>query len=180
MTPKPYGIGLVLASVVALLIVITIIVIGEYTKTRGRFLLTAVVLMAYFFTSMAAAWSASRRPDSRVGQVALLAASAALLTLLTGIWGTPNSDAFWKSAAIITILGLVSSYAAVVDAEPDRLTRRLSVKVMASATAIACVGIACGINWPPYWWVFTLATLAWVGSMLVPSVTYLYRKIQRR
>ena len=169
-----------LASVVALLIVITIIVIGEYTKTRGRFLLTAVVLMAYSFTSMAPAWSASRRRDSRSGQIALLAASAALLTLLTGIWGTPNSDAFWKSAAIITILGLVSSYAAVVDAEPDRLTGSLSVKVMASATAIACVGIACGINWPPYWWVFTLATLAWVGSMLVPSVTYLYRKIQRR
>ena len=89
-----------LSFAVALLIVITIIVIGEYTKTRGRFLLTAVVLMAYFFTSMAPAWSASRRPDSRVGQVALLAAFVALLTLLTGIWGTPNSDAFWKLSLI--------------------------------------------------------------------------------
>ena len=169
-----------LSFVGALLIVITIIVIGEYTKTRGRILLTAVVLMAYFFTSMAPAWSASRRPDSRVGQVALLAAFVALLTLLTGIWGTPNSDAFWKSASIITILGLVSSYVAVVDAEPGRLSGSLSVKGVVLATAIACVGIANGINWPLYWWVFTLATLAWVGSMLIPAVAYLSRKVQGR
>ncbi|MEC9013728.1 MAG: hypothetical protein VYA78_04040, partial [Chloroflexota bacterium] len=87
--------------VVAVSIVVTIVVLGEYTKTRGRFLLTALLLDGYFFTSLAPAWSAERRPDSRVARLALLTAAAAGLILLTGIWGTPNSDAFWKSAAII-------------------------------------------------------------------------------
>ena len=179
-TPKSYGIGFILFFVVAVLIVVTIVVLGEYTKTRGRFLLTALLLDGYFFTSLAPAWSAERRPDSRVARLALLTAAAAVLVLLTGIWGTPNSDAFWKSAAIITTLGVVLSYAAAVDAEPGRLSRSFQVKVSALATAITCVGIAGGISWPPYWWVLTLVVLIWVASILVLAVAYLFRQVQRR
>ena len=40
-TPKSYALGFVMTSVVAVVIVIAIVVLGEYTKTRGRFLLTA-------------------------------------------------------------------------------------------------------------------------------------------
>ena len=180
MTPKSYGIGFILFFVVAVLIVVTIVVLGEYTKTRGRFLLTALLLDGYFFTSLAPAWSAERRPDSRVARLALLTAAAAGLILLSGIWGTPNSDAFWKSAAIITTLGVVLSYAAAVDAEPGRLSRSFQVKVSALATAITCVGIAGGISWPPYWWVFTLALLVWGGSLLVLVITYIGRRVISR
>ncbi len=178
--PKPFGIGFVVFFVVAVLIVIAIVILGEYTKTRGRFLLTALVLEGYCFASLAPAWAAERRPDSRVARVALVAAAVAILVLLTGIWGTPNSDAFWKSAAIITALGLVLSYAAVVDAQPERLSRSFQVKAVSVALLMVCVGIAGGINWPPYWWVFTVAALVWGGSLLVPAAGYLGRRVQRR
>ncbi len=180
MSPKPYGVGFVLSSVVAVLIVIAIVVLGEYTKTRGRLLLTALILEGYFFASLGPAWAAERRPDSRVARVALVATAAALLILLTGVWGTPNSDAFWKSAAIITSLALVLSYAAVVDSQPGRLSRSFQFKAIAVAAVVLCVGIAGGINWPPYWYVLTLAVFVWGGSLLVPAVAYLRRRVQRR
>ena len=109
-----------------------------------------------------------------------MVAAAAALLLLTGIWGTPNSDAFWKSAAIVTLLALVLAYFAVVDLQQGRLTRSFAVKSVAVATVIACLGIAAGINWPPYWWVFTLAVIVWAGALLAPPVFYLGRRMGRR
>ena len=177
--PRSYGVGCMLFSVVSVLIVIAIVVLGEYTKTRGRFLLTALLLAAYLFTSMAPAWTAEHRPESRVAHIALVVAATAVMILLIGFWGTPNSDAFWKSAAIITTLGMTLSYASVVDAEPGRLFRNFSVKVLGLATLIICVGIAAGIHWPPYWWVFTLAVLVWVVSVIVSVASSLIRRSQR-
>ena len=169
-----------MSSIAAVMIVIAMVVLGEYTKTRGRFLLTALVLGAYFFSGLGPAWLAQRRPGAPVSGVALVAAAAALLLLLTGIWGTPNSDAFWKSAAIVTLLALVLAYFAVVDLQQGRLTRSFAVKSVAVATVIACLGIAAGINWPPYWWVFTLAVIVWAGALLTPPVFYLGRRMGRR
>ena len=155
------------------------VVVGEYTKTRGRYLLTALVFGAYFFFSLGPVWVAHRRSDSVMPRVALVLGAAALLLLLTGIWGTPNSDGFWKSAAIVTVLALVLAYFAVVDLQKGRLTRSLAVKTMALAAFIACLGIAAGINWPPYWWVFTLAVMAWAGALLTPPVFYLGKRLGR-
>ena len=169
-----------MTSVVAVVIVIAIVVLGEYTKTRGRFLLTALVVQGYFFCSLGPAWVAERRPDSRVWQSALIACAAGLLVILAGIWGTPNSDAFWKSTAIVTTLALVLVYAAVVDVEPRRLARSFGVKSAGLAPVIACIGMAGGINWPPYWWVFTLVVIVWAGAVLARPVNYLGRRLGRR
>lgn len=162
------------------MIVIAMIVLGEYTKTRGRFLLTALVFEGYFFFSLASAWSVNQRLESIVARTALVAAVAALLMLLTGIWGTPNSDAFWKSAAIITTIAVVLAYAAVVDVKPGRLASSVQLKPISLAAVIACFGIAAGINWPPYWWVFTLAVLVWAGVLAVPAAGYLGRRLAAR
>ena len=163
-----------------MLIVIAMVVLGEYTKTRGRFLLTALVLEGYFFCSLGPAWVVERRPESQLSQAALAAAVVALALLLIGIWGTPNSDAFWKSAAIVTILAVALAYLAVVDVEPGRLAGSFQVKAVSLAAGIACIGIAGGINWPPYWWIFTLAFLVWAGAVLVPPAKYLGRHIRKR
>jgi len=162
------------------LIVIAMVVLGEYTKTRGRFLLTTLVLEAYFFCSLGPAWVVERRSESQLSQAALAAAVVALALLLIGIWGTPNSDAFWKSAAIVTILAVALAYLAVVDVEPGRLSGSFQVKAVSLTAGIACIGIAGGINWPPYWWVFTLAFLVWIGAILVPPAKYLGRGIKKR
>jgi len=180
MTAKTYGLGFLISSVVAVLIVIAIIVVGEYTKTRGRFLLSALMVEGYFFCSLAPIWVTERRPESMVSRVAIGAAVMALLLLLIGLWGTPNSDAFWKSTAIVTILALVLAFLAVVDSEAGRLSISVQAKAVGLATLIGCVGIAAGINWPPYWWVFTLAVIAWVTTVIIPAIGYVARRIQRR
>ena len=63
MTAKTYGLGFLISSVVAVLIVIAIVVVGEYTKTRGRFLLSALMVEGYFFCSLGPIWVAERRPE---------------------------------------------------------------------------------------------------------------------
>ena len=77
MTPKSYGLGFVVSSVVAVLIVIAIVILGEYTKTRGRFLLSALMVEGYFFSSLGPVWVAERKPDSGVSRIALAASALA-------------------------------------------------------------------------------------------------------
>ena len=180
LTPKAYAIGFIASLLAVVLVVIAMVLLAEYTKTRGRLLLTALVLAAYFFFSLGPVWAAQRRPGSAAPRFAFVAGAAALLLLLTGIWGTPNSDAFWKSTAIVTIIGLVLAYVAVVELQQGSLTRPFAVKAVALAAIMACLGIAAGINWPPYWWVFTLVVIVWAGAFLVPPARYLRRRIQRR
>ncbi len=163
----------------AVLVVVAMVALAEYTKARGRLLLTALVLAAYFFSSLGPVWLAQRRTALVVSRVGLGAGAAALLLLLTGIWGTPNSDAFWKSAAIVTLLGLVLAYIAVVELRQGRFTHRFAVKAVSLAAFLACLGIAAGIRWPPYWWVFTLAVIVWAGVLLAPAVPYLGRRVGR-
>ncbi len=180
LTPKAYAIGFIASLLAAVLVVIAMVLLAEYTKTRGRLLLTALVLAAYFFSSLGPIWAAQRRSGSAAPRFAFVAGAAALLLLLTGIWGTPNSDAFWKSTAIVTIIGLVLAYVAVVELQQGSLTRPFAVIAVALAAIMACIGIAAGVNWPPYWWVFTLVVFLWAGGLLVPLADYLRRRIQRR
>lgn len=178
LTPKAYAGGLLASILASILIVIVMVALGEYTKTRGRMLLTSLVLSAYFLSNMGPVFLAQRRPVSGSAWVSLGTGGAALLLLLTGVWGTPNSDAFWKSTAIVTALGLVLAYVAIVDLEQRRLTNRFAVKAVAVATVLGCFGIAVGIKWPPYWWVFTLTVIVWTGALSASVAFYLVRRIQ--
>ena len=184
LTPKAYTLGCLASLAAALLVVAIMIVVAEYTKTRGRLLLTALVLAAYFFTSVGPVWLARRDNTARiaafVSRAGLGFSAAALLLLLTGIWGTPNSDAFWKSTAIVTLLGLVLAYLAVVELRQRDFPRRFAVKAVIPATIMACLGIAVGIKWPPYWWVFTLVVIGWAGALLTAVAFYLVRRVQGR
>ena len=180
MNPKVYSIGFLASLTAAVLVVIVMVALAEYTKTRGRALLTALVLTAYFFSSLGPVWLAHRKPGSSVFKVALGVATAALLLILIGVWGTPNSDAFWKSTAIIAVLGLVLAYFSVINWKQEDITRSFGVRIVALAAFMGCLGIAAGINWPPYWWVFTLAVIVWVGSLLLFPLPLLWRRIQRR
>ena len=163
----------------AVLIVAAMIALAEYTKTRGRLLLTALVLAAYFCSALGPVWLAQRSPASLLSRAGLVATAAALLLMLTGIWGTPNSDSFWKTAAIVTLLGFVLAYFAAVELQHGRLTRRFAVRAVALAAFMAFLGIAAGIKWPPYWWVFTLVVIGWAGALVVTAALYLGRRVRR-
>ena len=51
-------VGCLASLTTAVLVVVAMVVLGEYTKTRGRLLLTALVLAAYFFSSLGPVWFA--------------------------------------------------------------------------------------------------------------------------
>lgn len=163
-----------------MLVIIGMVVFAEYTKTGGRLLLTTLVMAAYFFSSLGPVWLVQRHPAAVVPRVGLATGAAALLLLLTGIWGTPNSDAFWKSTAILTLMGLVLAYFAAGELQQGRSSHRFAVKAIALAVFLACLGIAIGIKWPPYWWVFTLVAIAWAGTLLAQVLLFLGRRIERR
>ena len=176
-------VGCLASLTAAVLVIAAMAVLAEYTKTRGRLLLTALVLAVYFCSSLGPVMLANRRSAARtaviLSRLGLVAGAAALLLLLAGIWGTPDSDAFWKSTAIVTLLGLVLAYIAVVELRQGRSTHRFAVQTVAVAAFLAGVGIAVGIKWPPYWWVFTLAVIVWAAALLAPTTLYLARRIRR-
>ena len=161
----------------ALLVLATMVVLGEYTKTLGRFLLTAVMLGGYFLVSWAAASPASGRPLRWVSRPALGFAAAALALLLFGVWGTPDSDGFWKTAAIVSILplGIIligrrlgSNY---ID-PPRRVASVVSAGVLAAGMVLAGLGIAAEIKVAPYWWAFTLLMLVWaITAVAMPLLS---------
>tara|TARA_B100001123_G_scaffold76319_2_gene86146 strand:- start:1696 stop:2229 length:534 start_codon:yes stop_codon:yes gene_type:complete len=169
-----------LSLTAAVAVVIMMAVLGEYTKTRGRMLLTALVLAAYFFVTLGPITLAKNRMVPAMAWLAYLFGGAALVLILTGIWGTPNSDAFWKSTAIVTALGLGLAYFAVVDYVQGGVTRNHGNVTLAVALALVAVGIAAGINWPPYWWVFTVFVIWWLAAVFIPPVLLLARRVQGR
>ena len=164
-----YSTGILIAVAAVLLVLAAMIVLGEYTKTLGRFLLTAVILGGYFLVSWAGSSPAGGWSLRWVSRPALGFAAAALAILLFGVWGTPDSDGFWKTAAIVSILplGIIligrrlgSNY---IDL-PRRLASLVSAGVLAAGMVLAGLGIAAEIKVPAYWWAFTLLMLVWATT----------------
>jgi hypothetical protein len=164
-----YSTGILIAVAAVLLVLAAMIVLGEYTKTLGRFLLTAVILGGYFLVCRAGASPAGGWSLRWVSRPALGFAAAALAILLFGVWGTPDSDGFWKTAAIVSILplGIIligrrlgSNY---IDL-PRRLASLVSAGVLAAGMVLAGLGIAVEIKVSEYWWAFTLLMLVWATT----------------
>jgi hypothetical protein len=173
--PRSYTAGLLFSLVMALLVVVAIGVLGEYTKTSGRFLLSALLLAGYCLISLGPAVLAKRNVPRKappiVSKIGLMIAALAIVLLLAGVWATPNSDGFWKAAAITTLLAMAFFFVSWTNwlDSPIRLARR-AAGVSATATMVgatmAGAGIAFELKTPPYWWAFTLVALLWVLSGL--------------
>jgi hypothetical protein len=154
---------------------VAIAVVGEYTKTGGRLLLSALFFAGYCMTSLGPALLAKRNVPrifpSIVPKTGLMFAALAIVLLLAGVWATPNSDGFWKSTAIATLLAIAFVYASWTHwlDSPVHLARR-AADVSATAAMVgvtmAGVGIAFELKTPPYWWAFTLIALLCVLSGL--------------
>ena len=164
-----YSTGILIAVAAVLLVLAAMIVLGEYTKTLGRFLLTAVILGGYFLVSWAGASPTGGWSLRWVSRPALGFAATALAILLFGIWGTPDSDGFWKTAAIVSILplGIILIGRRLGSNYIDLPRRRASVMaagVLAAGMVLAGLGIAVEIKVSPYWWAFTLLMLVWATT----------------
>ena len=172
--PQTHIVGLFLSLMAVLAVVVFMIATLEYTKTRGKLLLTAFLVGGYFVTMLAATGIPWRELGLRLRALAMAAASAALLLLLLGLWGTPDSDGFWKSAAIATLLALGLTLTGVTLARASGGRAAVVFAGTAAAlstllTAMSAVAVALEIGVAVYWWVFVLLALCWLvtsGALL--------------
>lgn len=155
----------------AVLVVVAMALLAEYTKTRGRLLLTSLVLAAFFITSISPAALLGKEKWSAVGLAGLAASLCAAVLVIVGIWGTPNSDGYWKSTAILSLIAAAFFQAAWMlplqsSARPVTVLARTAVGTLTILTVLSAIGIAIGIKSSPYWWVVTLLALAHVASFI--------------
>ncbi|PKB64592.1 MAG: hypothetical protein BZY80_02380 [SAR202 cluster bacterium Io17-Chloro-G2] len=158
--------------------------LGHYSAVLGRLLLTALALG--LFASLALSPSiVSQRARQRnqtpwLGPAGMAVPVLGFLLAAIGIWATPDSDAFWKSAAIVTILAVGISYCFWFLAYPagsSSSAGRLawaSMGAAASAGLMASIGVIFEIRLLPWWWVVSLLILVMlVGCVAVPLVRFL-------
>ena len=180
--PPVHTVGLFASVMAALAVIAFAIGTLEYTKTRGKLLLTAFLVGGYFVTMLAATGipAAGIRQYLRVATQAL--ATGALFLLLLGLWGTPDSDAYWKAASVVTLvtIGLVCSGLATRAGLGDAVVRGFA---LASATAagvltlMTALGIALEFRVPIYWWVFGLLVVSWLAASAgIPVAAFLRRR----
>ena len=179
--PQIHAAGCFLSVLAAIAVVAFAVGTLEYTKTRGKLLLTAL-LVAGFFLTLA---GATAMPRSSVGPwfrpAAIGVAAAALLLMLTGLWGAPDSDAFWKATAIATLvaMGLVASGQALSRAGESGAVRRLllsSAALSVLLTTMAALGIALEVMAGAYWWAFVLLAVAWLSLGVSLVILRLWRR----
>ena len=94
--PKRVLLVLLASLVAAGLVVVFMGVLGEYTKTRGRLLLTALSLSGFSLLALAPSVLAQRTSYRNWGYAGVGIAGVAYLLVVGGVWGTPDSDAYWK------------------------------------------------------------------------------------
>ncbi len=153
----------------------------EYTKTRGRLLLTALMVSGYFLSTL----TATGAPNDRVSRWLYATipgfATLALLLLLVGLWTTPDSNEYWKTAASITFLTLGMSLIRLglrlgSAGKVARALTRASTMLTALLTAMTLLGIALEVKIALYWWGFALMSLCWLAVSVALAAVRLWRK----
>ena len=184
--PQIYAAGCFLSVLAAIAVVAFAIGTLEYTKTRGKLLLTALLVAGFFVTLV----GATAMPRSGLGPwfrpAAIGVAVSALLLMVVGLWGTPDSNAFWKATASVTVLamGLVAAGQALSRTDKSRTSGVAGILVAllsVSLTVMAVLGIALEIRAVAYWFTFGLAIVGWVLAAALGIVAdWRLRKSQER
>lgn len=155
----------------AVLVVVAMVLLGEYTKTGGRLFLTALVLAGFCLSALAPSALHRRQRFRPLATAGMLAAAAGFILVGTGIWATPDSDAYWKSAAIASILAWstfqVSLLLLLIPGQPlVRGVQRVAVAAASLAAVLPVLGIILALKAAPYWWaVFLIVVTALAGSV---------------
>ena len=182
--PQVHIVGLFVSLMAMLVVAAFAIGTLEYTKTRGKLLLTGFLVGGFFLTMLAATRIPAVDLAKWVRWSAQAMATGALFLLLLGLWGTPDSDAFWKSAAIATILafGLALTGIAGMYSHRGRALGALAksaVALSALLTAMSALGVALEIRLAVYWWAFALLVSCWLATgvgglvvLLIPRSKY--------
>ena len=179
LTPKLFLSGMAGSLVAALLIIIGMVLLGEYTKTRGRLLLTVLVLGSFCWSALAPSLLYQRHRYRFLAVSGILVSLAGFAVVSTGIWATPDANAFWKAAAIVSILAAALFLVSLMLLpEPVRWLLRLLTWAVVAAVALgallATLGIIFEVNVPAYWWAeFLVVVSIAVGGVAAAVLTRL-------
>ena len=176
LTPRTFLLGMLGALVAALLVILAMVLLGEYTKTRGQLLLTFLALAPFCMSAVPPSALLRRGRLQAVGWAGLLASGAGFILVTTGIWVTPDSDAYWKITAIVSIAAAFTFHTSwlllltPVRAFALRLLRGV-IGTSLLAVLLSVAGIIGEIRPAAYWWmVFLLVISGVVGSLVLLAV----------
>ena len=177
--PRLFANGVLGGLAAAVLVVVAMVVLGEYTKTRGRLLLTALTLAGFSLTALgpSALLRVSFRPVAAAGMSTSL---LAFVLVTVGLWATPDPDAYWKATAVASLLAVSLAHLSWMLLLERRgpLATGMSLTSVAAASLVAILagtGIILEVRAAPFWWVFSLFVIAQVATgvaaLLAPLVS---------
>jgi hypothetical protein len=176
---------LLVALAAALLVVLAMAVLGEYTKLRGRLLLTALSLAWFSLVALGPSLLRQRDQYPAVAAAGLFCALLGFLLVTGGTWATPGADEFWKAAAIVSVIGVSLSYVCLMLLFRSRARAVRAASRAAAATAslnafLAGLAIILEVRASAFWWAFSVMiifqlaagllalALNWLGSRSAP------------
>ena len=180
--PRHIGVVFLCSLTAAGLVVLVMAFVGEYTKTLGRFLLTALSLTGFSLLALAPVLLRRRSGDrwlggKGLGSIGLWAPVLGFGLVVGGIWGTPNSDAYWKGTSIVSIwAGSISYLCWLVmlsaGVNPARILRQFAAGAAGGVPLLATVGILAEVGSASYWWAVVLLIMVQLaGGAFVPALT---------
>lgn len=183
LAPRTFLVGVLGALAAAFLVIVVMALLGEYTKARGQLLLTFLVLAPFCLSAIPPSTLLRKGRFQPVGWAGLLTSGAGFILLATGIWATPDADAFWKAVAIVSIAAaalFVASWLLLMT-PAKTLVFRLVWTVMATtalAASLSEVGVIGEIKPAAYWWpVILLLCASALGTLVLLAAD---RRLQTR
>ena len=169
--PQVHIVGLFVSLMAVIAVAAFAIATLEYTKTRGSLMLTAFLVAGYFLTMLASTRIPGEGARVPLRLAAQALATVALFLLLLGLWGTPDSDTYWKATAIVTLLtiGMVCSGIVMrvrLVGQSEKVLIWISAAAAVALTGLAVVAISVEITAALYWWAFGLLVAGWVAAGL--------------
>jgi len=162
----------------AVLVVVAMALLGEYTKTRGRLLLTALSLAGFCFLALAPSALAQRDRFAFAGAVGMAAAGLGFLLVAVGTWATPGPDAYWKATSIVSVWAVSVAYLSWLlllnpGRWPTRAARWIAGAAAGLVPVLATAAIIGEITIAPFWWVVSiLVVLQIAGGLAVPAMEH--------
>ena len=163
---------LLVALAAGALDVLVMAILGEYTKLRGRLLLTALTLAWFSLVALGPSLLRQRSQYPAVAAAGLFSPLLGFLLVTGGTWATPGSDVYWKAAAIVSVLAVSLSYMCWMLLLRSRgmVVRAASRAAGAAASlgvVLAGLGIILEVRSPPYWWAFSVIIIVQLTAGLV-------------
>lgn len=148
----------------AVLAILAILLLVEFTETRGRLLLTGLTGIGFSLAGLGATGLRRRGRYRSLPEVAMLGEPAAFALLAAGIWATPDSDGFWKATGLVALLAAsLGQLCLLLLWEPRGSMARLTLRVGSGAVTLLALllslAVLLEIRSNLYWWSVALVAL---------------------